>query len=451
MTDIQFGDVEFQGPDKAQRPDEDAHFAIVDCGEIKSDDLPIYVDLDVMRDMEAHARTNTDVELGGVMLGGQYVDADGNPFVVVSDSLRAEHFEATRGSFKFTHETWEQITRRRDDFSADLQMVGWYHTHPDWGVFLSGMDLFICDHFFNRPLDVALVIDPCRDDRGWFQWNGEQPPKVRETSGFFLMTNRFREDELNFYKTIYSGEGIMPNDPRYTGAGGSFVQPVVNINDQRTPVQNIAIMGMLTIQLLVLALIGYKLLADDQQETADKVDSMETRLALMGQAEQMRAREQAYGQAIAALSGGSDESAALVAKLMEAEEQKEKLRLNLDGQMALASEAAQQRDLARNANRLAEERILSLDSSLKNSQERINELLEYKQGAEKKLAGEPTGISNWIIYTGAAIVVVLALAGGFWLGGRDFGKYNRERHFGQSDDREPEEDIDLSEPDMEIE
>jgi proteasome lid subunit RPN8/RPN11 len=40
-------------------------------------------------------------------------------------------------------------------------MVGWYHTHPDWGVFLSSMDMFICDNFFNK-LDVAYVIDPWR-------------------------------------------------------------------------------------------------------------------------------------------------------------------------------------------------------------------------------------------------------------------------------------------------
>ena len=75
-------------------------------------------------------------------------------------------------------------------------MVGWYHTHPDWSVFLSGMDMFICDHFFNRPLDVALVIDPCRQDRGFFQWTGDADPRVRRTSGFYLIASRFRRFEL---------------------------------------------------------------------------------------------------------------------------------------------------------------------------------------------------------------------------------------------------------------
>src|SRR5262245_25919176 len=100
--------------------------------------------------MEDHAQSDTTVELGGVLLGGVHEDEDGKPFVVVTDSLRAQHYESTKGSFKFTHDTWSQITREREEFPAELQMVGWYHTHPDWGVFLSGMDMFICDNFFNR-------------------------------------------------------------------------------------------------------------------------------------------------------------------------------------------------------------------------------------------------------------------------------------------------------------
>src|SRR5687767_8759547 len=146
--------------------------------------------------MEDHAQSDTTVELGGVLLGGHYEDNDGQPFVVVTDSLRAQHYESTKGSFKFTHDTWSQITRERDEFSDDLQMVGWYHTHPDWGVFLSGMDMFICDNFFNKPLDVALVIDPCRDDRGFFQWTGDPSQRKRRLGGFYLIGSRFRAAEI---------------------------------------------------------------------------------------------------------------------------------------------------------------------------------------------------------------------------------------------------------------
>src|SRR2546423_7842937 len=152
--------------------------------------------------MDQHALSDTSVELGGVLLGSRYKDADGRPFVVITESLRAQHYESTKGSFKFTHETWSAITRQRQRFPPELQMVGWYHTHPDWGVFLSGMDLFICHNFFSQKLDVAYVIDPCRGDRGMFQWTDEindQRKQVRRTGGFFVTASRFRAAELEYY------------------------------------------------------------------------------------------------------------------------------------------------------------------------------------------------------------------------------------------------------------
>ena len=101
--DIQFGDVEEAQPQKDLRPDRNRHFAVVAYGKPVERDLPIFVDLDVLLDMETHAATDTSVELGGVMLGGHYHDEDGKPFVVITDTLRAEHYESTKGSFKFTH------------------------------------------------------------------------------------------------------------------------------------------------------------------------------------------------------------------------------------------------------------------------------------------------------------------------------------------------------------
>ena len=89
--EIEFGELEEARPEVRLRPDENKHFAIAPIFEPDSDDLPIFVDLDSLADMEDHALTDTSVELGGVMLGGQYEDEDGRPFVVITDSLRAKH------------------------------------------------------------------------------------------------------------------------------------------------------------------------------------------------------------------------------------------------------------------------------------------------------------------------------------------------------------------------
>jgi proteasome lid subunit RPN8/RPN11 len=259
--EIQFGEVEEASPQTSLRPDRNKHFAVVEYGSPEDRDLPIFVDLDVLADMEDHALSDTSVELGGVLLGQTCTDDDGRPFIVVTDSLRAQHYESTKGSFTFTHDTWSAITREREQFPADLAMVGWYHTHPDWGVFLSGMDMFICDNFFNKPLDLAYVIDPCRGDRGMFQWTGNPSQRVRRTGGFFVTASRFRAAELEHYVGELSG--AMPATTSRASVGSHSGAPVVHLHQpaaQPPPTWQVpTIVGMLALQFCVLALIAWKM------------------------------------------------------------------------------------------------------------------------------------------------------------------------------------------------
>ena len=293
-TDIHFGELEESTPATRLRPDRNKQFAVAEIGAPIESDLPVFVDLDVMIEMEEHALEDTNVELGGVMLGGQYHDDEGRPFVLISDSLRAKHYEATKGSFKFTHDTWSEITREREEFPEDLHMVGWYHTHPDWGVFLSGMDMFICDNFFNRPLDVALVIDPCRDDRGMFQWTGDPTNRVRRTGGFYLVSSRFRRDELEDAADQLTGGDPMAIT-RMRGNGGG-PPTVVQVPQQQQSWQGPAVMGMLTMQFLLVLLVAVKLLFPSIRLGDDERKDLEARVAAISLAEDNRIRAEAQDE-----------------------------------------------------------------------------------------------------------------------------------------------------------
>src|SRR6188472_4292558 len=92
--DIQFGEVEEASPQKTLRPDRNKHFAIAPIGTPAEGELPIFLDMDVAHDMEVHAQSAKTVELGGVLLGAQCTDDDGKPFVLITDSLRAAHYES---------------------------------------------------------------------------------------------------------------------------------------------------------------------------------------------------------------------------------------------------------------------------------------------------------------------------------------------------------------------
>lgn len=218
-ADVQFGEVQFSDVPSSTRPtaddlpDRNGHYGTAEVRRVQTVQFAptkVLVDLDAMLDMQEHAAEDTSVELGGILLGHRGVQADGTPYVVISDSLRARHYRATRGSFTFTHATWADLHQQREALPASTEIVGWYHTHPGWSVFLSDMDVFICDHFFPHPDDIALVIDPSSGDTGLFV--RRQVPSHRapgRLDHFYLYAHRRRHAELAGWASYFSGAETM--------------------------------------------------------------------------------------------------------------------------------------------------------------------------------------------------------------------------------------------------
>jgi proteasome lid subunit RPN8/RPN11 len=212
--EIVFGEVRYREPVRLRRPDRDRTWACLAYEVPAPDDLPIFLDRATADEIERHALRDTSVELGGILLGKECVDDQtGAAFVWVTRSLEAKHYENTQASFTYTHDSWEEISRDRDQKHPDLDIVGWYHTHPDFGVFLSSHDLFIQHHFFSQPLQVAYVVDPIRQTRGFFQWRGQEMAPV---GGFFLSAKR--GDRVALARLVND----LENFPNPDGTGGGL-------------------------------------------------------------------------------------------------------------------------------------------------------------------------------------------------------------------------------------
>lgn len=413
-SEIEFGEIEEIHPEIQTPPDRNRHFAVVPCQNPAEGELRIFVDLDVMREMESHAASDTRVELGGVLLGGQYEDQDGQPFVVVSDSLRAEHYEATKGSFKFTHETWEQISRQREEFPSDLQMVGWYHTHPDWGVFLSGMDLFICDHFFNRPLDLALVIDPCRLDRGWFQWtNHEDQP--RRTGGFYLVASRFRENELQQYAQELQGEVPMRLNPPTSPIAGQ-IQPATNYVPPpvaRGPWLEFGVLGLLAMQFLMMCFLFWQAMWWSQSVGNQKSEAQTVQMTQqLGDLERARAAEltvevQREMLRDFVLASGGDIQ--LAQKLEELEVENRRSRISLQAQNYFNGELTAENKRLQADSKLLEERLLEQKERVSESQAEVKRMqLELRQQTQSDSIGDTQSRASYAWYRDWFYLVVMA-------------------------------------------
>lgn len=151
-------------------------------GEIENDDVKVYIKQDVYKALEKYALQDVEHERGTIILG-DYAEELGKTHVIISNYIEAKYTDASASTLTFTHETWDYVHKEHDAKFSDKKIVGWQHTHPNYGIFLSNYDLFIQENFFNMPFQVAYVIDPIQNIRGFFQWkNG----KIEKLKGFYI-------------------------------------------------------------------------------------------------------------------------------------------------------------------------------------------------------------------------------------------------------------------------
>lgn len=139
--------------------------------------VDILIDEPALRASQAHALSSLDREVAGVMIGPRpEKQPDGRYVVHVIDTIIAKYTVMQGASVTYTPESWrymnDKLMERYPDETAVI--VGWYHTHPGFGIFLSGMDQFIHQNFFTQKWHIAFVLDPRARTSGFFCWDTKQ-------------------------------------------------------------------------------------------------------------------------------------------------------------------------------------------------------------------------------------------------------------------------------------
>jgi proteasome lid subunit RPN8/RPN11 len=120
------------------------------------------------RTIYEHVFNSADREVGGVLIGRMPADG-GSP--LVTGAIPAISADERKATLTFTQEAWANVHQvLESEFPPDEQIVGWYHSHPSFGIFLSGHDLFIHENFFSAPSQIAVVVDPIGCREGAFGW-----------------------------------------------------------------------------------------------------------------------------------------------------------------------------------------------------------------------------------------------------------------------------------------
>lgn len=137
-------------------------------------------------------------EVGGVLVGyGSEVESTpgsnkGRDYdLVVTNATPLRSFDSSSDHLSFTEEVWTRAEEEiREKYAPTGKLrLGWYHTHPDQGIFLSDTDQ-TAHGIFAEPYQFALVVDPRSMEAGLFHWVGDADKRVAGPIYFSLVPPR---------------------------------------------------------------------------------------------------------------------------------------------------------------------------------------------------------------------------------------------------------------------
>ncbi|RMG72682.1 MAG: hypothetical protein D6722_05055 [Bacteroidetes bacterium] len=130
----------------------------------------VFIHRDCAKDLDVYIyKHNVDVykkekvddipEIGGFLLGTYRYFEDSGQYKVSLERFQpstTDDQDLYRISFK--EQAWNELADLQDLY-PDLKLVGWFHTHPGHGLFLSQPDLRIHQGFFRNKHYLAIEID----------------------------------------------------------------------------------------------------------------------------------------------------------------------------------------------------------------------------------------------------------------------------------------------------
>lgn len=148
------------------------------------EDICVIITPTALQQIDTHANSNLYSELGGILLGHAYHHND-QIHVEISAAVPAPSDEHGPVHFTFTADAWRHVHQTRNETYPQLNIIGWFHTHPNLGVFYSSDDVVVQSVAFDMPWHVGLVVDPVRRECSFFGWHGRQ---INPLAGFYEQT-----------------------------------------------------------------------------------------------------------------------------------------------------------------------------------------------------------------------------------------------------------------------
>ena len=110
----------------------------------------------VINEIKEHGRSSMNKEVCGVLVGNLCWDKV--PYLLIDTRIEGRFADHQSGSVTFTSETWDYIHSELSEKYPEKKIVGWYHTHPGFGIFLSNMDVLFTKIFSRNKMAAGICV-----------------------------------------------------------------------------------------------------------------------------------------------------------------------------------------------------------------------------------------------------------------------------------------------------
>jgi proteasome lid subunit RPN8/RPN11 len=169
-------------------------------------DVNIFISLNAAKKMLDHCYSKgREKEVMGLIIGETFEDKEKNKIFSVARDVATSDLDASEVDVRF--QNFEKLFEHLEELDYDYQILGWYHSHPDYSSFMSPTDVDTNRRMFKLPYQYAVVIDPIRFDMKAFTHDRLRKKKAKELPFAIFSYDKYKK---------WSGPGAQQNGEALT-------------------------------------------------------------------------------------------------------------------------------------------------------------------------------------------------------------------------------------------
>lgn len=167
---IRFGELYAATPLDERLPGEEFLLQPAQGRRLRQQARQVYIAVEILDGIRRDLAQTPRVERGGILIGHAFRDLDDRrtSFTVVIGAISQPSEDSSVGHYTVTPAMITQARRKLERHFPGGDVVGWYHSHPGHGIFLSEQDMRIVRSLYSAPWQIAFVRDTIRNREGVF-------------------------------------------------------------------------------------------------------------------------------------------------------------------------------------------------------------------------------------------------------------------------------------------